>query len=87
MASADSATTLPNRFFATGIIRRLLFPIVVSHVSRVERRRCPCCHKEPTRESSCDESSRSVDEFGDRMLAGVKELSPDTRKLAARPFG
>ena len=38
---SDSATTLPNRSFATGIIRRLLLPI--SHVTQGERRRESSC--------------------------------------------
>ena len=62
MAPSDPATTLPNRSFATGIIRRPLLPI--SHVNRVVRRRCPGCHKESTCESSRDEPLRSVDELG-----------------------
>ena len=52
---------------------RLLLPI--SHVTRGGRRRCPGCHKESTRESSRDEPSRSVDEFGDNML-GCKSSLP-----------
>ena len=62
MAPSDPATTLSNRSFATGSIRRLLLPI--SHVNRGERRRCPGCHKESTCESSRDEPLRSVDELG-----------------------
>ena len=77
MAPSDSATTLPNRSFAAGIIHRPLLPI--SHVTRGEHRRCPGCHKESTHESSRNEPSRSVDEFGDRMLGCKSSLSTRTR--------
>jgi len=65
------------------IIRRLLLPI--SHVNRGERRRCPGSHKEPTCESSRDEPSRSVDEFGDRML-GCKSSLPTRTRLWHGPL-
>ena len=84
MASSDTAAALSNRSIATGTVRRPLHPI--SHVTRGERCRCPGCYKESTRESSRDEPSRSLDEFGDHML-GVQGLSPDTHTLVARPFG
>ena len=78
MVPSDPATTLSNRSFATGIIRRPLLPI--SHVNRGERRRCPGCHKESTCESSRDEPSRSVDEFGDHML-GCESFLPTRTRL------
>ena len=83
MVPSDSATTFSNRSFATGIIRRLLLPI--SHVTRGERRRCPGCHKESTCESSRDEPSRSVDEFGDHML-GCKSSLPTRTRLWHDPL-
>jgi len=57
--SLSTQRILSNRFFATGIIRRPLLPI--SHVTRSERRRCPCSQKESTCERSPDEPPRSVD--------------------------
>ena len=82
---SDSAATFPNRSFATGIIRRPILLLSIRHVTRGERRRCPGCHKESTRESSRDEPSRSVDEFGDHML-GRKSSLPTRTRLRQDPL-
>ena len=57
----------------------------VSSPVQGERRRCPGSHKEPTCESSRDEPSRSVDEFGDRML-GCKSSLPTRTRLWHGPL-
>ena len=73
----DPATTLSNRSFETGIVRRLLLPI--TPVTRGERRQCPTCHKASTRDNSSDEPGRSVDEFGDHNVGCKRMLSLRTR--------
>jgi len=77
MLPSDSATTLSNRSFATGILRRLLLSI--NQVTRSERRRCPTCHKASSCDFSSEESGRSVDEFGDHTVGCKKMLSLRTR--------
>ena len=77
MLPSDSATTLSNRSFETGIIRRLLLPI--TPVTRGERRRCPTCHKASSCDFSSDETGRSVDEFGDHSVGCKRMLSLRTR--------
>jgi hypothetical protein len=77
MLPSDSATTLSNRSFETGIIRRLLLPI--NPVTRGERRRCPTCHKASSCDFSSDEPGRSVDEFGDHNVGCKRMLSLRTR--------
>jgi hypothetical protein len=71
MVPSDSATTLSNRSFEIGIIRRLLLSIIP--VTRSERRRCLNCHKVSTCDHSSDEPGRSVDEFGDHTV-GCKAM-------------
>jgi len=66
---------------------RLVGAATVMHHTQMScrRRRCPGCHKESTCESSRDEPSRSVDEFGDRML-GCKSSLPTRTRLWHDPL-